>query len=170
MFTNRSLSHLCAVAAVAFGLSVFQPVASAQNPTGKIIGVVKDPGGAVIPGATVTATNVATQVSQQAVTDSEGNFEILNVPIGNYRLSAENPGFKKLVSDEKNLQINQVLRVEMVLQVGAASEEVVVETKASAVETVNHTLGQSVTSRPILDLPLNGRNVFNLALLQPGVT
>jgi hypothetical protein len=168
--TNRSLSLLAVITAVAFGLFAFPPAASAQNPTGKIIGVVKDPGGAVIPGATVTATNVATQLSRQSVTDSEGNFEIPLVPIGNYRLTAENPGFKKLVSDEKNLQINQVLRVEMVLQVGAASEEVVVETKASAVETVNHTLGQSVTSRPLTDLPLNGRNAFQLALLQPGVT
>src|SRR5439155_19098328 len=156
---------------VTFGfLVILAPSAPAQDATGKIVGVVKDQQGAVIPGATVTATNVATQSSRQAVTNSEGSFEILLVPIGNYRLTAENPGFKKMISDEKNLQINQSLRVELVLQVGATSEEVLVSTQASSVETVNHTLGQSVTSRPLVNLPLNGRNVLSLALLQPGVT
>src|SRR5438093_6684982 len=101
---------------VALGLFlILSPSAPAQDATGKIVGVVKDQQGAVVPGATVTATNTATRVSRQSGTDSDGSFQILLLPIGNYRLTAESPGFKKLVGDEQNLQINQVLRVELVL-------------------------------------------------------
>src|SRR5208337_4362049 len=75
-----------------------------------------------------------------------------------------------LVTDAPPLRINEVLRVDLRMEVGARNESVTVEGLAAAVETVNPTLGQSVTSRPAVDLPLNGRNVLNLALLQPGVT
>jgi len=68
------------------------------------------------------------------------------------------------------LEINQTFRADLKLEVGAANEQVLVESQAASVETVNPTLGESVTSRPIVDMPLNGRNVLSLALLQPGVT
>ena len=144
--------------------------ASAQQTTGKIVGTVTDSLGGVMPGVKVTATNTATQISTTSVTDKEGSYQVLNLPIGDYRITAEREGFRRLVTDAPPLRINQVLRVDLRMEVGARNESVTVEGLAAAVETVNPTLGQSVTSRPAVDLPLNGRNVLNLALLQPGVT
>jgi hypothetical protein len=144
--------------------------ASAQQTTGKIVGTVTDSLGGVMPGVKVTATNTATQISTSSVTDKEGSYQVLNLPIGVYRITAERNGFRTLVTDAPPLQINQVLRVDLRMEVGARNESVTVEGLAAAVETVNATLGQSVTSRAAVDLPLNGRNVLDLALLQPGVT
>jgi hypothetical protein len=146
---------------------------SAQEATGKIIGGVTDPQGAVVPGATVTATTTGgqtAQVTRDTVTDQDGNFQIPSLPIGTYRITIERQGFKKFVSEGNKLQINQVLRIDAPLEVGSPTEVVDVVGQTAAVETVNPTLGRSVTSRPIVDLPLNGRNVLNLALLMPGVT
>ena len=141
-----------------------------QEATGKIVGTVTDQQGSVIIGAKITVTNVSTQISRETVTNKEGYYEVLLLPLGVYRITAENAGFKKVISDDKTLQINQVMRVDPVLEVGSSAESVVVTVQSSIVETVNPTLGQSVTSRPIVNLPLNGRNVLSLALLQAGVT
>src|SRR6202042_230671 len=89
---------------------------------------------------------------------------------GSYVVTAEHPGFAKTATDRVTLEINQQARVNLQLKVGAVSQTGEVSGVASTVEPVNPTLGQSVTSRPIVNLPLNGRNVLNLALLQPGVT
>ncbi len=161
------LRMLLAVITLLLGL---QSAALSQEATARIEGTVTDQQGAVIVGAKVTVTNIATRVSREAVTDKEGRYQVRELPLGVYRITAEREGFKKVVSDEKTLQINQVLRVDPVLTVGASSETIEVSVQSSAVETVNPTLGQSVTSRPIVNLPLNGRNVLSLALLQAGVT
>jgi Carboxypeptidase regulatory-like domain/TonB-dependent Receptor Plug Domain len=169
---KRTLRLLTSMAAVAVVLTM-QIVSNGQEATGKIIGTVTDPQGAVIPGAKITATNTGNQtfqVSREAVTDENGAYQIPALPIGTYRVTIERDGFKKFVSDGNKLQINQILRVEASLELGSPSEVVDVTGQAVAVETVNPTLGRSVTSRPISDLPLNGRNVLNLALLQPGVS
>jgi len=142
----------------------------AQEATGKIVGTVTDPQGAVMPGVKVTVTNAATGVSEVVTSDKDGYFQALNLPVGDYQVVAEKASFRKLVAAKQTLQINQSLRLDLRMQLGAQNEEVTVEGTAAAVETVNPTLGQSITSRPILDLPLNGRNVLSLALLQPGVT
>jgi len=154
-------------------LFAFQTIINGQEATGKIIGTVTDPQGAVIPGARITATNTGTltsQVSRQDVTDENGNYQIPALPIGTYRVTVERDGFKRFISEGNKLQINQILRVEAQLELGSPTETVDVVGQAVAVETVNPTLGRSVTSRPIVNLPLNGRNVLNLALLQPGVS
>jgi len=149
------------------------PASMAQEANGRIIGTVTDPQGAVVAGATVTVTNTSTQTAQitrGVVTNEDGNYQALSLPVGTYQVTIERAGFKKFVSAGSKLQINQVLRVDAALEVGAASEVVNVIGQTATVETVNPTIGRSVTSRPITDLPLNGRNVLNLALLMPGVT
>jgi len=156
---------------LAISIALFLPgSALAQQATGRIVGTVTDPQGGLMPGVKVTATNKATQVSTLSVSDKEGFYQILNLPIGDYRITAEHEDFKTLVTNAPPLEINQVLRVDLRMEVGARSEAITVEATAAAVETVNATLGQAVTSRPVVDLPLNGRNVLDLALLQPGVT
>jgi hypothetical protein len=145
-------------------------VSSAQDANGRVFGTVYDPQGAVIAAAQVTVTNTATQVVRTAVTDSQGYFQVLALPIGNYKVKAEHTGFRTVISAEQKLLINQALRIDIKMEVGAASETVDVGAEAAPVETVNPTLGQSITGRTLTNMPLNGRDALDLALLQPGVT
>ncbi len=172
MAENRGhVSATCRAMVLALGM-VFaaQPLLKSQESAGQILGSVTDKSGGVIVGAKVTVTNTATQVSRESKTGTEGNFQVTSLPIGTYRVTVEREGFRKAVSDEKTLGINQALRIDIQMEVGSRAEAVTVEANASVVETISSTLGQSVTSRPLLNLPLNGRNVLQLALLQPGVT
>jgi hypothetical protein len=146
------------------------PAASAQDASGRIVGAITDASGAVVPGARVTATNVGTQATRETLSDKDGQYQVLELPIGVYRVAAEHPGFNRAVTGDQKLLINQSMRLDLSLTVGQTTETVAVQAQASGVETVNATLGQSVTSRPLVNLPLNGRNVLDLALLQPGVT
>ncbi len=144
--------------------------ASAQQATAKIVGTVTDQQGAVVPGVKLTITNTATNVFTETTSDKSGFYQVLNLPIGIYKIVARHEGFRSVEVTTAPLEINQSLRADLKLEVGAASEQVLVESEAAGVETVNPTLGESVTSRPIVNMPLNGRNVLQLALLQPGVT
>ncbi|MFZ0275737.1 MAG: TonB-dependent receptor [Candidatus Sulfotelmatobacter sp.] len=145
-------------------------VSSAQDATGRIFGAVYDQQAAVIAAAQITVTNTATQVVRTAVTDDEGRFQVLALPIGSYKVKAEHAGFRTVISTEQKLLINQALRIDIKMEVGAASQTVDVGAEAAAVETVNPTLGQSITGRTLTNMPLNGRDALDLALLQPGVT
>ena len=141
----------------------------AQEATGRIVGNVTDRAGAVIPGAKVTVTNEATHVSETTTTGKDGFFQVLSLPIGTYSVSIEMTGFRKQVFEHQALEINQSVRLDAKLELGTRSEAIEVTAQAPNVETINPTIGESVTSRPIVDLPLNGRNTLDLALLQPGV-
>jgi hypothetical protein len=142
---------------------------SAQNATGRITGVVTDPQGAAVPGAKIRITNVSTNVHWDAVTNAEGAYQVLDLPIGNYKVNVEREGFAKTVTDAQALEINQTLRIDIRMKVGALSETVSVEARAAQVETINPTIGGTVTGATIQNLPLNGRNTLDLALTQPGV-
>jgi hypothetical protein len=151
-------------------LLTFSSLLFAQSERARIVGTVTDPQGAVVVGAKVSVINTATGVATAAVTDSEGRYQALELPIGAYKVKVERDGFKTTETAAYTLEINQALRVDVRLAIGARGETVEVSGDAAQVETVNPTLGTSVTSRPIVDLPLNGRNVLDLALLEPGVT
>jgi hypothetical protein len=143
---------------------------AAQEATARITGTVTDPQGAVIPDAKVTVTNLATKVNYPTVTLKDGIYQVFSLPIGTYVVTVEKAGFKKAISAQQILQINEVQRIDIRMEVGNVSESVEVSAGASQVETVNSTIGESITARPLQDLPLNGRNALNLALLLPGVT
>jgi len=165
------LARMVAFTWIVVGVLCFWSTAAwGQAATGKVLGTVTDQQHAAISGATVTVTNEATRVSKNTTTDREGNFQVLDLPIGVYAVTVEHRGFSKYIIAGNKLLINESLKFEVTLKVGVSTEIVTVESQASQVETQNPTLGQSITSRPIVDLPLNGRNVLDLALLQPGVT
>ncbi len=150
---------------------LFASAASAQDATGKIAGNVTDPSGAIVPGAHIVVTNLETRTAKEATADTQGYYQVLQLPIGTYEVSAEAPGFSKAVSRPQNaLEINQTLRVDVALTIGAVGETVTVESTGSIVETQNATVGGTVTGNAIFELPLNGRNTLDLLATQPGVT
>ncbi|MDT8067331.1 MAG: carboxypeptidase regulatory-like domain-containing protein [Terriglobia bacterium] len=165
---RRSSVAVCVLLFTVFGMLVGTSLA--QDATGTVLGTVVDPQGSVIPNVQVTVTNTAT--AQKSVTKSgpDGSFRVLNLPIGEYTVAAEGAGFQKLVTSPQKLQINQNLRIDLHMKVGSTEQTVEVTTGAVAVETVNSTVGESVSGRSIQDLPLNGRDTLSLALSQPGVT
>ena len=125
---------------------------------------------AAIPGAKVTITNTGTNVvSETVTTNSEGYYQVLQLPVGSYTVSAEHAGFSRVVTAATPLDINQTLRIDVHLKPGSVVETVQVEAQATQVEISNATLGATVTGAPIQNLPLNGRNTLDLALTQPGV-
>ncbi|HXM21645.1 MAG TPA: carboxypeptidase regulatory-like domain-containing protein [Terriglobales bacterium] len=143
--------------------------ARAAEVTATISGTVNDSTGAVVPKATVTLTNTGTNVSRTILTESSGSYLFTLVPIGSYRLTVEQTGFRKYIRDGIVLNVNQNAKLDIVLQVGAASQVVEVTGDVTQVDTVSATLGNVETERRILDLPLVERDAFQLGLLQAGV-
>jgi hypothetical protein len=162
-------SFMCFMVLVAF-VGTIPSQAWAQNAAGRIIGNVTDATGASVPDAEVTVTNDATQASQHVVTDQSGHYQVPLLPVGTYTVTIEKEGFEKQVFDDQALQINQSLRVDAQLVIGQRTESLEVHEQVATVETANTTIGETVTGPAIQQAPLNGRDVLNLALLQPGVT
>ncbi len=152
-------------------LLLLAPAAWAQDATGTIAGNITDASGALVAGAKVTVTNLDTKTTKQAVSNSQGFYQVLLLPIGHYEVSAETAGFSKSTTRPASpLEINQTLRVDLSLEVGATTAQVTVEGKLGNVETGNSTVGGTVTGEAIYELPLNGRNTLDLLATQPGVT
>ena len=149
-------------------LLTFTP-AYAQFDSASVLGTVRDSSGASLPGAKVTLENVKTGIQQNTNTDNSGNFQILNVPIGTYRLSGEAQGFKKAVAAEFTVTVNARQRVDLTLQVGDVAEQIMVTDAATPLETDTSSRGTVVSTNQIVNLPLNGRSYADLALLAPGV-
>ena len=116
----------------------------AQDATGRIIGNVTDPSGAPIVGAKITVENIGTKITQVVETDQQGFYQDLSLPIGNYRVTVQQPGFRDQVFERQNLQINQSLRLDARLELGQQSDVIEVKDQAANVETQNQTVGATV--------------------------
>ena len=149
--------------------AVLAPLAQAQT-TGTIIGHVKDPSGAVVPGALITITAPATGFSREVTTGDAGRYIVPRLPVGTYSVSAEKEGFKRGTRGNVVIDVAENVRVDITLQVGSRTEVVEVLASTVKIETRVATLGVTVDKRRIVDLPLNGRNFLQLAVLQPGAT
>ncbi len=137
--------------------------------TGSILGVVHDPTSAVIAGVQITATSVETNQSHSAQSDATGQYRILALPVGNYRLEAVAQGFQKFLTTGIELTVNEEKRVDITLQVGSIEQQVEVNATAVQVETTNTQLGDVIDQKKVLSLPLNGRSYIDLLGLQAGV-
>lgn len=155
---------------LAFALIVFScsSASLAQVDRGNIVGSVSDPSGANVQGAKVLITNLATDQSVEVTTDSSGGYAANLLRIGTYRVTVERQGFKRAVEPSVEVGVNQVVRVNLTLQVGAATESVEVTGAAPLLQTETSSLGTIETEKRISDLPLNGRNFIQLAYLGPG--
>lgn len=141
---------------------------NAQTVTATITGTVGDPSGAVVPNVKVTATNVATNLSYSANTNDAGVYNLLFLPIGQYNVTTEAQGFKKTVLGPFTLEVNQIARVDVSLQVGDTTQSVEIKDFAPILQTESTATGDALTSNRLSTLPLNGRNFASLTQLIPG--
>ena len=136
---------------------------------GTITGEVRDSTGAVVPGATVTVVNKATNATRTTSSNEVGLFDFPALPPGPYTVKSELDGFKTATSDVE-LQVNQTARVNFTLELGTISEQTLVTGVSPLVETSNATVGTVIENRRIVELPLNGRNYLQLVALSPNVS
>ncbi len=140
----------------------------ASGPTGTITGTVTDPSGAIVRKARITVVDEATNATRDAETNDDGDFTLALLPPGRYRVTAESAGFRRSVMSDVPVDVDQTMRIDFALEVGAATEEVKVKDTPPAIQTDTSTLGQVVNNRLVEDLPLNQRNFLDFALLVPG--
>ncbi|MFY9793208.1 MAG: carboxypeptidase regulatory-like domain-containing protein [Candidatus Sulfotelmatobacter sp.] len=141
----------------------------AQGTGGRILGRIADPSGAVLAHVKVVATNEATGVSRDTDSNDSGDYSFPEVPVGVYSLSFELTGFKKDLRHGVSVDLNQVVTLNMVMQIGRAQEVVDVTAEAPLVDTTSTQLGAIMGSREVSNLPLNSRDTYQLLQLQPGV-
>ncbi len=143
--------------------------AAAQVPTGGVRGIVKDQSDAVIAGAIVTLTNKDTGFERKFTSRSNGEYTISSLPPGDYEVKVAKDGFKTALIPV-TIQVGDNLTVDVPLEVGRASETVVITGETPTINTTDYKVDGVVTRKQIDNLPLNGRNFLQLALLEPGVS
>jgi len=157
----------CALASMIVGPT---PASAQVVTTATLSGSVTDASGAVVPGVAVVARNLGTSLEFKATTDQAGRYVILNLLPGDYTMSASTKGFATTVVPKITLNINQSSTQDLVLKVGAVSQEVQVTGAPPVLQTGTASLGTIVDQKEMVDLPLNGRNLGQLILLAPGAS
>jgi outer membrane receptor protein involved in Fe transport len=165
---SKPLRISCRLAVLGLSL-ICSSFVAAQGTGGRILGRVADSSGAVLANVNVTLTNEATGVSTTSTTNSNGDYGFPQVPVGVYRIEFDLEGFKKNLQRGVNVDLNQVVTVNSVLQIGATKETVEVTSEAPLVDTTSTQLGAIMDSRQVSNLPLNSRDTYQLLQLQPGV-
>jgi outer membrane receptor protein involved in Fe transport len=151
-------------------LFAFATVAGvAQSTVGQIVGTVKDPTGLLLPGATVTVTNLQTGKMLEIKSNEAGDYLARELPPGNYSVSASFSGFKQVLRTGINLVAFQNVRVDLLLEVGANSDQIVVTAEVPQVDTRSNTLGAVVPTRMLAEMPIADRNIINTLNYTPGV-
>src|SRR5712691_11375889 len=164
---NRAVIRLSQALKVIVILSL-PSLAQIQN--GQFTGVVMDPSGAVIPGATLTVKNLDTGLTLTTTSNDSGLYTAREVPIGSYKITAEARGFKTVIKTELTLNAGSIQRVDFELPIGGQLETVEVVGGAVPVNTESAKLSETVGAPQIANLPLNGRNVYDLIQYAPGAT
>jgi hypothetical protein len=145
-------------------------VLHSQTPTAQVIGRVTDSTQAVVPGVSITLTNVGSGSQWRTETNELGYYTLALLPPGEYRIELQREGFRSVSQSGITLAVNQTARIDFKLEVGAVAEVLDVVAASPVVERETVALGAVVENRSIVNLPLNGRNTLQLALLVPGVS
>ncbi|MEO8026288.1 MAG: TonB-dependent receptor, partial [Bryobacteraceae bacterium] len=148
---------------------VLVPGLVAQSITASLEGIVRDPSGAAVPGARIRVVNTNTNAQSEVSTNADGFFIATLLPPGTYALSVEKDGFKQYRQDSIRLQVTQVAKIDVGLEVGAITESVRVTGEAPLLDSATSSMGQVIDTHEIVNLPLNQRNPFSLIFLAPGV-
>jgi hypothetical protein len=143
--------------------------AMSQSFYGSLLSVIKDAQGGIVPGATVVLTNVATSERREGVSADDGTFQFVNLVPGTYRLEVELTGFQRFVREGIEVNVQATPRIDVTLQLGNLAETLTVIGASPLLQTQSASVSTVVGSRPVQDLPLNGRNVLNLIALAPAV-
>jgi Carboxypeptidase regulatory-like domain/TonB dependent receptor len=132
---------------------------------GELTGIVSDPSGGGVAGATVVLTSTATNATHSSVTAEAGTYTFPSLPPGLYKLKVEHPGFKTAVTNDIDVQVQQTVRLDVTLQVGQVSESIEVAASADLLQSENATLGTVIENKAVVELPLNGRGYLGLVAL-----
>ena len=157
------------IALAAFVMIGFSAITFGQAGSATVRGRVTDPGGLVVVGASVEATNTGTNVIYRAATNDAGFYSLSSLPPGRYSLTAENAGFASIVKPNLDLHVADNISVDFELHIGAVGQTLTVAGGAPLVNTTSSSLGGLVQADEVASMPLNGRNYINLTLLQPGI-
>ena len=160
---SQVLGALCLVMLAAV------PASWAQTVSGTILGSVTDPSGAVISNAKVTLVNEGTGLTRTVTTDTNGEYVAPSLPTGHYTVMSEITGFKTLTMSNVEVGVDQRVRIDLKLEVGAMTESVSITAETPLLQTSSSELGTTVGDEQIEALPLNGRNFVNLTRTVPGV-
>ena len=150
-------------------LFLFLTTLQAQTNTAEIIGAVQDTSGAVLPGVVVAAVHTSSGFRAERITDQEGAFLLPALPVGEQVITAELPGFKRLVREGVSLAVGQRIRLDLVLQVGDITENVTITSSAPLLQNTTAEISDVIENERVANLPLNGRQFLQLALLSEGV-
>jgi outer membrane receptor protein involved in Fe transport len=166
---SRKFCSLISLSSILSLLLICSTMTSAQGTGGRILGRVADSSGAVLAGVKVTLTNEATDVSIETTANTNGEYNFPQVAVGAYRMQFDLAGFKTNLQRGVNVDLNQILTINSVLQVGTTKETVEVTSEAPLVDTTSTQLGAVMGARQVSNLPLNTRDTYQLLQLQPGV-
>ena len=151
------------------GANIGQVPLAAQSLFGSILGTITDHSKAVVAGATVRVRNTGTNATRTITTDSSGNYQAPALPVGDYEISCEAPGFKRSTVSGLKLEVDQRARVDIRLEVGTIEQQIEVTAALALMETDTASQGTVIDNQRIVELPLNGRDFKQLAVLAPGV-
>ena len=150
-------------------LAAMAAAVSAQEFRGAITGRITDESGASMPGVTVTATNVATNLATTTTTNGDGDYSLLYLTPGTYNMSAELAGFKKLVREGVEVRIGDRLAVDLKMSLGGIEETISVTAETPLLQTTSGSTGQVIDEKRISMMPLSDGNPFVLSRLAPGI-
>ena len=151
-------------------LVIASPLFAQVIPSGTISGVVKDPSGASVPNATVTALNTESNAPRTTTTGDDGAYRFPALPVGQYNVKVKIVGYETEIQMGVTLDIAQEAVVNFALEVGSVEQQVLITSEPPRVDTTSSSLGHLVDNEQIVELPLNGRNFIDLTLLQTGIT
>jgi hypothetical protein len=167
MRRSRQIATVCL--AMLFQLALTIAPGYGQSTTGQILGTVADASGGVLPGATITVTNIDTGQTRSTTSEATGSYAIPLLPPGQYRVEMSLDGFKQTRYDAIRLEVGQNQRVDGRLELGSISEQITVTGETVFVDTNSASVGTVIDRERLEKLPMVGRGVLNLALLTPGV-
>jgi hypothetical protein len=152
----------------ALGLIQGPRVVQAQTTFGTIVGTVTDPSEASIPDVAITVTNMQTGIARQVITDRYGNYRVVSLLPGVYRIKAEHEGFQATEITNVELQVDRTITQNVVMQVGGVTQTLEVTAAPPLLDAATSTVGTVIDNQNVITLPLNGRNYTDLILLVPG--
>jgi len=163
--TIASRTILFALVLIIFGVRN----SNAQDAVGNLEGLVSDKSGAPVVGASITLKNLETNSVRRQISNVEGRYRFVLLSVGRYSLAADAATFAHFSQSPIEITVSQTVQLDIGLVLGTVTESITVQGTAPAIDTSTNTLGKVVSSREVLELPLNGRNFAQLGLLQAGV-